>query len=120
MNFFRRRKILKSLNFLEAIPVRVCDHKEEEDGKVSIVVPKFRNPKFNEWFLGKRPKNFIVKLDKTGSAVWSLIDGNRMVGEICEELEKQNIEEAVVRVTKFMTLLYEQRYITFRELQEDK
>jgi len=119
MNFFHRRKILKRLNFLEATPVRVCMHEESEEGKVSIVVPKFRNPKFNEWFLGRRrSKNFLVKLDNNGSEVWLLIDGKRNVGEICEDLQKKSMEEAVERVTKFLTLLYEQRYITFRELQE--
>jgi hypothetical protein len=119
MNFFHRRKILKRLNFLEATPVRVCKHEESEEGRVSIVVPKFRNPKFNEWFLGKRrSKNFLVKLDKNGSEVWLLIDGSRKVGKICELLEEQNLEEAVNRVTRFLTVLYEQRYITFRELQE--
>ena len=120
MNFFRRRKILKSLNFLEAVPVRVCDHREEEDGNVSIIVPKFRNKRFNDWFLGRRPKNFTVRLDKNGTEVWLSIDGKRNVDEICEGLEKQNMEEAVDRITKFLALLYEQRYITFRELEQDK
>ena len=119
MNFFQRRKILKSLNFLEATPVRVCGHQEETDGRISIVVPKFSNPKFNAWFLGRRrKKTFTVRLDRNGSEVWRLIDGTRNVGEISMALEKQNLEEAVERVTKFLTLLYEQRYITFRELQE--
>ena len=107
------------MNFLEATPVRVCEHRKEEDGKVSIVVPKFRNKSFNDWFLGRRPKNFIIRLDKNGTDLWLLIDGERKVGEICEQLEKQNLQDAVERVTKFLTMLYEQRYITFRELQEE-
>jgi hypothetical protein len=120
LNFFQRRKILKNLNFLEATPVRVCGHQEEEDGRISVIVPKFRNKQFNDWFLGRRPKNFLIRLDKTGSEVWLLIDGKRTVGRICEELEKQNLEETVDRVTKFMTQLYEQRYITFSELEEGR
>jgi len=118
MNFFRRRKILKQLNFLDVTPVRICDQRVEEDGKITLVVPKFKNPKFNEWFLGRRPKNFEIHLDKAGSQTWEFIDGKRNVSEICELLEKDHVEESVERVTKFMTLLYEQRYITFKELQE--
>jgi hypothetical protein len=119
LNFFRRRKILKNLNFLEATPVKVCDHQVDEAGKVTVIVPKFRNKQFNDWFLGKRPKNFRIRLDETGSKVWLLIDGEKNVGRICDELEKQNLEETVDRVTKFLTQLYEQRYITFRELGEE-
>ena len=118
MNFFQRRKILKRLNFLEATPVKTCEYKVEEDGKVTLIVPKFRNPAFNQWFLGRRPKHFVVNLDKPGSQTWLLTDGNLKVGEICERLEEENLEEAVQRVTKFLTTLYEQRYITFREIQE--
>jgi len=118
MNFFRRRKILKKLNFLDATPIRVCQHQDEEDGKISVIVPKFRNERFNNWFLGRRPKNFLVRFDQTGSDVWRLIDGQRNVEEICSEFEKQNLEEAVDRITKFLSQLYEQRYITLKELQE--
>lgn len=119
MDFFKRRKILKRLNFLEAIPVRVCSHQEEEGGKVTLVVPKFSNQQFNDWFLGRRSKNFLIRLDEAGSKTWRLIDGNRTVGEISGELEKQNVGETVERVTKFMTMLYEQRYITFRQLETE-
>lgn len=100
--------------------MRVCAHQEEQNGKVSVVVPKFSNPKFNAWFLGRRSQNFIVRLDEHGSAVWRLIDGERNVGEISRALQEQNLDEAVERVTKFLTVLYEQRFITFRELREDK
>ena len=89
MNFFQRRKILKNLNFLEATPVRTCEYRVEEDGRVSIVVPKFRNQAFNQWFLGRRSKNFLVKLDKNGSQAWLLIDGKLNVGQISEEFNSQ-------------------------------
>lgn len=109
---------MKRLNYLDVTPVRVCEHQVEADGKISVIVPKFRNKTFNDWFLGRRPKNFLIRLDQQGSRTWELIDGVRSVREICDKLETDQMEEAVERVTKFMTMLYEQRYITFRELQE--
>jgi hypothetical protein len=118
MNFFRRRKILKKLNFLEATPVRVSEHRVEEDGKVTIVVPKFRNHAFNHWFLGRRPKNFLIHLDQFGTDTWLQIDGKKNAGEICSELAEKGMDSPEERVTKFLTTLYEQRYITFREIEE--
>ena len=119
MNFFRRRKILKGLNYLEATPVRLCEHRLEEDGRVTLVVPKFRNQRFNDWFLGRRPKHFLIRLDPSGSETWLLIDGSRKVGEICSQLSQNDMESPEERVPKFLTTLYEQRYITFRELREE-
>jgi hypothetical protein len=119
MNFFQRRKILKKLNYLEATPIRLCGHRVEEDGKVTIVVPKFRNQSFNNWFVGRRrSKNFNIHLDREGTDTWLLIDGKKTTGEICSELTEKGMDSPEERATKFLTTLYEQRYITFREIQE--
>ena len=123
MDFFRRRKILKRLNFLEATPFRTCEHVEGEGGKVSVQVPKFRNDKVSRFMLGNRPRYFLVHLDEMGSFVWLQIDGKRQVGEICDIISEKhdlNPDEAVERVTKFLTQLYEQRYLSFIEITDSE
>jgi hypothetical protein len=61
-------------------------------------------------------------LDETGSKVWQLIDGRRKVDEICTmmsglspgEFDASDAEQ--VRVTKFLSHLYKNRFIEFREI----
>jgi hypothetical protein len=121
MNFFQRRKILRRLNTLDVTPVRCCGHEIDGDSHVIVVVPKFRKEWINEFFLGRKPRNFRVKLDKSGTAIWLLINGSRTVDEICKELVQQlgdEVQPVEERVSKFISVLYEQRYITFKELSE--
>lgn len=122
MNFFERRRILKKANFLDLIPVRLQEHKEEEDGKVTVIVPKFKNDRFRNWFVPKRRStHFRIHLDPNGSEVWKKIDGKRSVAQISEELhaglnDGDELSSVQTRVTKFMSYLYDQRYVSFTVL----
>ncbi len=42
MNYFERRRVLKSINAMDLIPVRTMAH-EENEGRVTVLVPKFRS-----------------------------------------------------------------------------
>lgn len=109
------------MNLLEAVPVRVCRHETREDGLVAVVVPKFRSEWINQLFLRNRPRHFRIKLDRFGSATWNQIDGMSTVDQICRRLESQfngELAETEERVGKFLGQLYDQRYITFREISE--
>lgn len=121
-NFFQRRRILKGANYLNLTPVRIHSHEVTEDGKVTLFVPKFKNPALRQWLIPKgKSDHFRIHLDEAGSATWLLINGESTVAEICAQLEEQQGEKitpAQIRVTRFLTLLYDQRYITFRELME--
>jgi hypothetical protein len=127
MNFFRRRKILKKANYLDLTPLRLMDHRLRDDGKVNVLLPRFKSR------LGKallqpagKSQEIEIKLDETGSVIWLMIDGMLNVHEICTRLEEQMPEKFTVhgetekRVTEFLSLLYQQRYITFREILEEK
>ena len=69
-------------------------------------------------------KFIFIKLDRFGGHTWVNIDGNATVAQICEKLKEQfpeeliPVEETEERVTKFLSLLYQQRYITFIEIQD--
>ncbi len=125
LNFFQRRKILRNANHLELHPVRVHEHEFTKDGNVCLIVPKFRKRWMRDFFIsGRKKKHFTIYLDELGTATWLEIDGGKNVQQICNRLREkmgeniQPLDEVEDRVTKFLSQLYEQRYITFRELQE--
>jgi hypothetical protein len=125
MNFFRRRKILKRMNSLDLTPVRLMEHTVRDDGNVSILLPRFQNRFSSALFQPSRKARLIpIRLDMTGSAIWLLIDGQRIVGEICRIMQEQHPEkmqppsETEKRITEFLALLYRERYITFREISD--
>ena len=124
MNFLKRRRILKKTNFLELTPVRILEHESRENGTVNLLMPRFRNKYWSRMFQPKSKGEFInIKLDLSGSLTWLLIDGNSSVNGICKKLEEKHpdqfnqAEETLQRVTKFLSMLYQQRYITFLEIQ---
>ena len=125
MNFFKRRKILKKINFLDVRPVRLLSHEVREDGGITLLMPRFKN-RFNATLFqpASKDKFIFIKLDRFGSHSWLLIDGDSTVTQICTKLREQfpeelkPIEETEDRVTKFISLLYQQRYITFLEIQD--
>jgi len=124
MNFLKRRKILKQSNFLDLRPVRILLHESREDGLINLMMPRFKNKYWSRMFQPRSRSEFIIiKLDQSGSRTWMLIDGEISVLRICEKLMEQypddftQTEETGKRVTKFLSMLYEQRYITFREIE---
>jgi hypothetical protein len=70
-----------------------------------------------------RTKNKFVKLnlDELGSATWLQIDGKKNVQAIADVL-KEKFGESLIqpeeRITKFMSQLYLNKMITFKELKK--
>jgi hypothetical protein len=124
MNFFERRKVLLNTNLLDLIPIRKQDHETTDDGKVNIIVQKFRNKFWSNFCVPKSRRPFFkVKLDEIGSVTWLSIDGQKNVHELCTELEQklgERITPVEKRLSKFITRLYEQRYITFKQIENEK
>jgi len=122
MNFRQRREILKKLNYLEAHPVKNFEASVDEANMVTVLIPKFSNAFAVKVILPfMKYKFFNVKLDELGSAVWLQIDSKKSVEEIALELTKkfgEKIQPVEERLTRFLTGIYEQRLITFIELQE--
>ena len=119
MDFFQRRKILKSTNALDLIPIRKCEHQLGEDGKVTILVPKFKNPKVSKFMLGRKSPFIYMHLDDIGSFTWLQIDGVKSISDISAALKEhfgESMAQAEQRVNKFMSRLYQERYVTFKQL----
>ncbi len=127
VSFFKRRKILKQANTLDLHPIKLLGSEKRDEETLNILLPRFKNSLANKLFQPKWKEEFIkIKLDAFGSTVWEQLDGNQSTGEICNKLrdtfpEKlQPLEETEDRVSTFLSMLYQQRFISFREIQKDQ
>lgn len=116
----KHKRFLKEANYLALRPVVCYKHEAGENGEVCVIVPKFRNKWLVKFLIPPRKSpHFKIKLDELGSATWICIDGKKNVEEICKVLNEklgEKIHPAEERVTKFLSLLYKQGFITFAEL----
>jgi len=117
---FFRKKIDTSINYLELTPVRNYDHVIEENGLVSVFVPKF-DIKWIDTIMSRIVKSrfFKAKLDEFGTATWLEMDGYKSVQLISSHLSQkfgEKINPVDERLTKFLTELYKYNFITFKEL----
>jgi hypothetical protein len=121
--FWEKRRILKSINALDLVPVIIVKFEKNNENKIKLLVPRFSINFFYQIFKGKHlSPDYKVSLDETGSCVWLLIDGNRTISEISVEIinnyksgnfSLENIDE---RIIAFISKMYQEEYITFRQL----
>jgi len=121
LSFFERRKILKNINYLEIIPYRIHSEEVDEKGLVTVLIPKFKRKLANNILTNLGKQHVIrIKLDEFGSETWLQLNGNQNVAAIAKKLiikfgEKiQPVEE---RLTRFLTNLYLQGFISFNEIK---
>jgi hypothetical protein len=123
MNFFQRRNILKNVNYLDLTTVRLMEDRLTDKGKIEILLPRFKSRFWNQVYKNSKKGEYIfIHLDEIGSTIWNSIDGNLSVQTICNEMKEkhpdklQPTEETEKRITEFLSLLYRERYISFREI----
>lgn len=124
MNFFQRRAKLKNANYLEVTPLRILNEEVDQNNIVTILIPKVTN-RFAKKYFEPMLKTPVIKLklDEIGSASWLAIDGKKKVADIAAELVQKfgdKIDPVEERLTKYLTTLYEQRFITFQEIKGEK
>jgi hypothetical protein len=121
MIFFKNRKILKSFDSADLVPVRMQEF-EIRDGKIIILLPKFRLKIFNILFRKSGKLNYNIRLDDPGSITWEKIDGQKTIAEICEGIKisyaamGKELDDVENRVSKFLRMLYERKIISFKQL----
>jgi hypothetical protein len=122
MNFFQRRKALKGVNYLELTPFRRYLYESGESDTVTVLTPRFENKFFVKYFRNPlKPEYVKTHLDPLGSATWLEIDGTRTVQQICETLSGtlgEKISPCEERVTKYLTMLYLDKFISFKEIED--
>ena len=117
---FFQKKIDTTINYLELTPVRNYEHLVEENGLVSVFVPKF-DIKWIDKIMSKIIKSrfFKAKLDEFGTETWLEMDGTKSVQFISNRLSQkfgEKIYPVDERLTKFLSELYKYSFITFKEL----
>ena len=120
LSFKERKKILKNTNTLDLTPVKLHNDEVNDDGMVTVFVPKFKNGLAKKYIVPKlKSSNFNIKLDKLGSEVWKKMDGKNKVHEIINQLSEKygdDFKKPEERITKYLFQLYEQKLISFNEL----
>lgn len=113
---------MKHISALDLIPVRQHPFDKDKDNRVTVRVPKFRNKTMARFLLPRQKSPFFsIHLDELGSAVWLSIDGEKNVQEICDRLSEkfgEKIKPAEERIPFFVSKLYQERYILFRQIME--
>lgn len=104
---------------MDLVPLRIRKY-EMNEGKVIILVPKFQS-RFYHFIAPSSAKLFFrIKLDDMGTITWDGIDGIRNVQEICNYIKKNkpdgDISGLDERVSKYMMMLYERRFISFKQI----
>lgn len=110
------------INYLTQVPVRMELEFTDDDGKITLLLPKFKNERFIQWFVPKRkPTQIKFHLDETGSQVWRAIDGHKPVEMICNDVRDyltskgKPTDQVEERVTSFLTILSRNGFISFNE-----
>ena len=107
----------EKINLLEVVPFRSTHITTEwEDDNIVLVFPRFKYEWMKRLMLPKGLSSDIrVRLEEHGTAVWKLIDGERCVNEIIEELaEHFNHEENYEsRVTAYIAQLQKDGLIIY-------
>ncbi|MGE5479330.1 MAG: PqqD family protein [Chloroflexota bacterium] len=115
-----KKKKGEDINYLELTPNRLYEHELNEKGLIDVLVPRFTDKVFGK-LLQPRLRNKYIKanLDALGSAAWELIDGKNNVDAIAATLRArfgEEIEPVYDRLTAFLTQLYKNGFINFKEL----
>ncbi len=109
-------------NYLELTPECIHGYVIKENGKVSVLIPRFTSLFFGKYFLPLLKNKYIpLKLDELGSETWLLIDGKKNVQTICDILVEKygdKMNPAEERVTSFLTHLYKNKFIKFNDLKK--
>ncbi len=104
------------VNLLELRPARSARWERGPDGRVTLLVPKFRNRLAVRWLvpLLARP-DVTVRLDDEGSFVWDRCDGGTTVLAIAEQLQRTvggDADALVDRVGRFIEKLARAQFVT--------
>ncbi len=108
----------KEVNLLELIPIRNIQWKSDDQGKVILLKPKFKNKFLVKYILPRMKRPFYkVKLDKMGSFFWKNCDGEKNVKEIARlhrEKFGDDAEPVLDRVSLFVQDLDRNHFIAFK------
>lgn len=120
LSFKERKKILQNINTLDLTPVKLFAEEVNKENLVTVIVPKFKNEFAKKFIVPKlKSSDFRINLEKFGSAVWVNLDGKKNVQQIIKIVSENfgdELHQAEERILKFIFQLYEQKLISFNEI----
>ncbi len=114
-----KKKYRKNINFLKLIPERNVEFEEEENGKITLILEKTKNPLIKAIInFFNRSQFFRIHLDEKGSFIWKLMDGKRDMEEIIEKIvERFGDEESITnRLKVFFLQLERSKFIKYKNI----
>ena len=109
----------KQENYLDKIPQKGdFEWSKDDEGIVTLEIENkgILNKICQKLF--KKPKISYVHLDKMGSFIWPIIDGEKSILDISEDVDKEFGEEAnplYERLCKYFEILASYGFVTFKE-----
>ena len=118
-NFFNNNG-KKQLELHSITPKRLVDSKIDEEGKVTLLKPRFENKFFRKIFSPiLSSKYFKIHLDEIGSLVWNNITGDKTGKEISKAIQKkvkgEKLEDINQRIALFLSNLKKNNLIDYDE-----
>lgn len=111
------KKEKQFLNLWELKPKRNAEWETTDEGKIIVLVPKFRNPFLTKWVMPYLSKPYFrIKLDDVGTMIWQQSDGATTVASISESLKKKfgaSVEPVDARINHFLNHLERGDLIVF-------
>ena len=115
-----KKKKQQQVNYLDLIPERAAELTWREDEEGLIILEVENTGVFNRVAqkLFKRSKYTKVHMEKYGSFLWPLIDGERTVMELADMQKAQfgeEVEPLYPRVAKYMQIMESYHFIKFKD-----
>ena len=118
------KKKAEPVNLFDLIPKREMEFRVEENGNVTLLVPRFQSAWMRKFFVPRRKNpNIHIALDEFGSHVWLACDGTASVARIAETLRAtygERAEPVHDRTAVFIQNLLRHRFISFPAAPELK
>ncbi len=115
---------VQDLNLLELKPIRNSRSETNEEGLVTLLVPKFQNQWIIRWLIPLLAKPYIrLKLDKYGSYVWNACDGDTTVRDIGQKMAEyfgEEIDSLYERIGSFIRRLDESQSLLINGKSSDE
>lgn len=113
------KKKKQKVNYLDLIPERAAGLTWSKDEKGMVILEVENTGVFNRIAqkLFKRPKYTKVHMEKYGSFLWPLIDGERTVMELADLQKAQfgeEVEPLYPRVVKYMQIMESYYFIRMK------
>lgn len=118
MKQMKQKKIDSKTNFLDVIPEINCRWEKNGDGRICLLVPRFKKNFMKRIALKLGRSEFVqVSLDNLGTTAWAYIDGTNTVEQIGKLMEKdkgESIEQVYQRLSQFLTILARNRLVSLK------